>query len=171
MFCISDLCSTSKGPLIDMLYSDSWLGYLSIAKLGFFWEICWVYMERTGKCICKNIRYITTSFDMMHEHKGFMNVSLKHSQYWSTISANCFHCIQSQLHVSFVNVFYGNLFYGYYPIPYLRNLNSDAALSTFLGPLNGPRNAIFDWVFKLNLWGNQRYNTGSTLKPNLNPNR
>ena len=42
--------------------------------------------------------------------------------------------------------------------------------STFLRPLNCPRNSIIDWIFKLNLWGAKWYSTGSTLKPNLNPN-
>ena len=41
--------------------------------------------------------------------------------------------------------------------------------STFLRPLNGPRNWIIDWIFKLNLWGAKWCSTGSTLKPNLNP--
>ena len=42
--------------------------------------------------------------------------------------------------------------------------------STFLQLLNGSGNSVSHWVFKLSLWGAKRYNTGSTIKPNLNLN-
>ena len=106
-------------------------------------------MRRMDKFICKSTSYITTSFDMMHEHRGFMNVyySPPVRTTWVTLVAWVrFHSKWDESQFSVLTLCYGNLCY-LCPGPCWRNLNTNGyELHRFLTRLS-----IFNTSFATNV--------------------